>query len=38
MAEKDLQANDTAGREIIISRLLSAPRELAFEVWTDPAP
>jgi uncharacterized protein YndB with AHSA1/START domain len=26
----------TAGREIIISRLLNAPPELVFETWTDP--
>ncbi len=27
---------DVAGREIIISRLLNAPRELVFKVFTDP--
>ena len=27
---------DTADREIIITRLINAPRELVFEAWTDP--
>jgi uncharacterized protein YndB with AHSA1/START domain len=26
----------TADREIVISRLINAPRELVFKVWTDP--
>jgi len=30
-------ANDTADREIVISRLLNAPIELVWEVWTNPA-
>ena len=30
------QANDTADRELLITRLLNAPRELVFKVWTDP--
>ncbi len=28
--------NDTANRELSISRLLNAPRELVWEVWTNP--
>ena len=28
--------NNTADREIVISRIINAPRELVFEVWTDP--
>jgi uncharacterized protein YndB with AHSA1/START domain len=28
--------SSTADREIIVSRLLDAPRELVFEVWVDP--
>jgi len=28
--------NSTSDREIIISRVLNAPRELVFEAWTDP--
>jgi uncharacterized protein YndB with AHSA1/START domain len=28
---------DTASREIVITRLLDAPRELVFKAWTDPA-
>ena len=28
--------NDTADRELVITRLLNAPRELVFKVWTDP--
>jgi uncharacterized protein YndB with AHSA1/START domain len=27
---------DTADREIVITRLLNAPRELVWKVWTDP--
>jgi uncharacterized protein YndB with AHSA1/START domain len=30
------QILDTTGREIVISRLLNAPRELVFSLWTDP--
>jgi uncharacterized protein YndB with AHSA1/START domain len=30
------QAGSTADREIILSRLFDAPRELVWEVWTDP--
>ena len=30
------QTEDTSNREIRISRLLNAPRELVWEVWTDP--
>lgn len=29
-------ANDIAGRELSISRLIDAPVELLWEVWTDP--
>jgi uncharacterized protein YndB with AHSA1/START domain len=28
---------DTSDREIVITRLVSAPRELVFKAWTDPA-
>lgn len=28
--------NSTAGRELVISRLLNAPCELVWEVWTNP--
>lgn len=28
--------NDTSDREILITRTLHAPRELVFNVWTDP--
>jgi uncharacterized protein YndB with AHSA1/START domain len=28
------QNNNTSDREIVISRLINAPRELVFEVWT----
>jgi len=30
------EGTDTADREIVITRLISAPRELVFKVWTDP--
>lgn len=26
----------TADREIVITRILNAPKELVFDVWTDP--
>ena len=28
--------SSTADREIVLSRLLDAPRELVFAAWTDP--
>jgi uncharacterized protein YndB with AHSA1/START domain len=28
--------NNTTDREIVITRVLNAPRELVFKVWTDP--
>jgi uncharacterized protein YndB with AHSA1/START domain len=31
-----LQDQNTSDREIIISRLINAPRELVWEAWTDP--
>ncbi|MES2704463.1 MAG: SRPBCC family protein [Bacteroidota bacterium] len=33
--QKEL-APDTTDREIVITRLLNAPRELVYKVWTDP--
>lgn len=30
------QNNSTADREMVITRLIDAPRELVFQVWTDP--
>jgi uncharacterized protein YndB with AHSA1/START domain len=29
-------AQDTAARELVITRVIDAPRELVFEAWTDP--
>jgi uncharacterized protein YndB with AHSA1/START domain len=29
-------ATNTADRELVLTRLLNAPRELVFEVWTNP--
>ncbi|MDB6041454.1 MAG: hypothetical protein JWM63_5 [Gammaproteobacteria bacterium] len=34
-ARKDSAAENTADREIVIERLLNAPRELVFEAWLD---
>ena len=34
MANKPV--SDTADREIVLTRVLAAPRELVFTVWTDP--
>jgi len=36
MTAKNQTENNTADREIIISRLINAPQALVFEVWTDP--
>ena len=30
------QPSDLSGRELVITRLLDAPRELVFKVWTEP--
>ena len=32
---KDAQRSDTSDREILIERLINAPRELVFATWTD---
>src|SRR5260370_27201709 len=29
-------ARDTASRELVVSRIIDAPRELVYEAWTDP--
>lgn len=34
--ELNMATNDVADREIIISRVLDAPRELVWEAWTNP--
>jgi uncharacterized protein YndB with AHSA1/START domain len=36
MSKENLPANDKANRELMIERLLDAPRELVWKVWTDP--
>jgi len=36
MAATDSSAMATSDREIVITRVFDAPRELVFEVWTDP--
>ena len=36
MTTKNTNVNDTSSREIVITRLLNAPRELVFEAWTNP--
>lgn len=36
MEKDNATAGSTANREVIISRLLNAPRELVFTVWTQP--
>jgi len=33
---KENETNDTSNREIVTKRLLNAPRELVFKVWTEP--
>jgi uncharacterized protein YndB with AHSA1/START domain len=36
MVKRDSQATETSDREIVITRVFDAPRELVFEAWTDP--
>jgi uncharacterized protein YndB with AHSA1/START domain len=36
MAKKPEQEIGTADREILVTRILNAPRELVFKAWTDP--
>jgi uncharacterized protein YndB with AHSA1/START domain len=36
VAERDSAASKSSEREIVISRVFNAPRELVFEAWTDP--
>ena len=35
-AKKDSSLNESAGREIVITRVFDAPRELVWKAWTDP--
>ena len=37
MENKNVNENNTADRELVITRILNAPRELVWEVWTNPA-
>ncbi|MEQ1577284.1 MAG: SRPBCC family protein [Hyphomicrobium sp.] len=37
MRSKTLAASNTSDREIIMSRLINAPRELVWKAWSDPA-
>jgi|GEM_PF-3775115 len=36
MSSKSDSTNGTAEREVIITRIFDAPRELVFKAWTDP--
>src|SRR3984957_12289866 len=36
MEQKNVISNDTSNRELSGSRLLNAPRELVWKVWTEP--
>lgn len=36
MEKRNESDNGVAGREIVIARILNAPRELVFKVWTEP--
>jgi uncharacterized protein YndB with AHSA1/START domain len=36
MAEPQSRSLNTADREIVITRVIDAPRELVFKAWTDP--
>ena len=35
-AKRDSSLNESAGREIVITRVFDAPRELVWKAWTDP--
>ena len=37
MVASDGEATATSDREIVLTRVFDAPRELVFEAWTDPA-
>lgn len=36
MTQPDTSKENKAGREIVLTRLLNAPRDLVFQVWTEP--
>jgi uncharacterized protein YndB with AHSA1/START domain len=36
MTTKNEILNDTRSRELVVSRLINAPRELVYQAWTDP--
>jgi uncharacterized protein YndB with AHSA1/START domain len=36
MAAGDAEATLTSDREIVVTRVIDAPREMVFEAWTDP--
>lgn len=36
-AKRNSSIEDTADREIVLTRVFDAPRELVFKAWTDPA-
>ena len=36
MEQTNVISNDTSNRELSVSRLLNAPRELVWKVWTEP--
>lgn len=36
MAAKSSEPVDTSDREMVITRVINAPRELVFKAWTDP--
>ena len=36
MEQKNVISNNTSNRELSVSRLLNAPRELVWKVWTEP--
>ncbi|NYF90593.1 uncharacterized protein YndB with AHSA1/START domain [Edaphobacter lichenicola] len=36
VVENAVEMEDAAGREIVLSRVFDAPREMVWEAWTDP--
>src|SRR4029079_12281399 len=36
MSDTNLRRGDTSDREMVISRVVDAPRELVWKVWTEP--
>lgn len=36
MTETSKMLSETAGNDVVFTRIIDAPRELVFKAWTDP--